>query len=379
MRVGIVGCGNIAEAYLSRAPLFRGIEMVAVADLDPELAASRARTYGLRAMTPDALLASDVEVVVNLTPPGAHYTVSRAILEAGKHAYSEKPLCLSLDDGHALRDMAAARGLGIGCAPDTWLGGGGQLARRMVDEGAIGRVTHGTAHVMGPGMEGWHPNPGFFFQPGGGPVLDMGPYYVAHLVNLLGPVAEVAAMANRGRDTRTIGSGPRFGQAVSVDIDTTVHALLRFGSGAVVTFGASWDVHANRPSHLELHGTEGSLVLPDPNFFGGAVHRVHGDGPTDAHLPDDHPFARPSRPSGPADYRIAGLAEMIGALGAGRTPRCGIDFALHVVEVLLAVLQSGTDGAFVPVTTPCRRPAPLPADEAAALLVADPLPARSAG
>src|SRR5690554_1545632 len=241
--VGIMGAGNISSTYLKLAPLFKGIEMRAIANLDPDTAKARAGEFHVAAQTPDELLANpEVDVVVNLTIPDAHYRVTRDIISAGKHAYSEKPLVLAVNEGEELRAAAAEKGVEVGCAPDTFLGGAHQQARALVDEGAIGRIVSGTCHVMSYGLEHWHPNPDFFFKPGAGPVLDIGPYYVANLINLIGPVKRVTAFANAARDKREITSEPRRGQYVTVETPTTIHAVMEFHNGALVTLGASWDV-----------------------------------------------------------------------------------------------------------------------------------------
>lgn len=266
--VGIIGCGDISEAYLMRAQLFRGIEMRAVADLDPSRAEARADAFGLRAESVAGLLASeDIDVIVNLTVPAAHAEITCAILEAGKHAYSEKPLSLSLPEARQICNLSAARNRRVGCAPDTFLNPSHQESRWLLDAGTIGRVTHGTCHVLSPGMEMWHPNPDFFFRKG--PVLDLGPYYVAHLVNLIGPVRRVAAMSGMASDVRTITSEPRAGETIPIETPITIHALLEFASGAIVSFVASWDVHTHGHRNVELYGTEGTLIPQDPNFFGG--------------------------------------------------------------------------------------------------------------
>lgn len=276
MGIGLIGCGNISTAYLQLATQFSSLEMRAVADLDMAIAKTQAEKFNLRALSvPDLLASSDIDIVVNLTIPAAHFEVTKQILQAGKHAFSEKPFVLSLEEGEALRKLADETGLRIGSAPDTFLGGAHQLARSLIDQGAIGEVLSGTCHVMSRGMEAWHPNPDFFFQPGGGPVLDLGPYYITNLVQLIGPVKAVSAMASTGLKTRTIGTGPRTGESVPVDTPTTLHALLEFQSGAIITLGASWDVSAHRHENMELYGSEGSLYVPDPNFFGGSV--LHAD------------------------------------------------------------------------------------------------------
>lgn len=369
--VGIVGCGNISTTYFSLAPLFRGIEIVACADINPQAAEARAKEYGVRASTVDDLLAAaDVDIVVNLTIPAVHYAVSKAALKAGKHVYSEKPFVLDVDDGLDLKKRADKKGLRVGSAPDTFLGGSHQLARRLIDSGKLGRITSGTCHVMSHGMEDWHPNPDFFFQPGGGPILDLGPYYIANLVQLIGPVKRVAALATIPAKERTIGSLPRRGEKIPVTTPTTIHALLDFENGAAITFSSSWDVWQNGHAPMELYGEEGSIHLPDPNFFGGDV-RFTRRSQTAKPPKWDHPFsvANQKHDHGmEANYRAAGLADMALGILQGRPSRCSLDFALHVVEVMTAILKSGRKGKFVEMKTHCERPAPLGPAEARKLL-----------
>ncbi|MCY1665056.1 Gfo/Idh/MocA family protein [Rhizobium sp. SL86] len=370
--VGIIGCGNISTTYLSLAPLFKGLKMLACADLNPNAAQLRAEEYGVKAQSVEDLLKNDeLDVIVNLTIPATHFSVSKAILEAGKHVYSEKPLVLSLAEGEELRALAKAKNLSIGCAPDTFLGGAHQLARKYIDEGGIGRVTSGTCHVMSPGMEMWHPNPGFFFLAGGGPILDLGPYYIANLINLIGPVKRVAALTSMASPTRTITSQPLAGTVIPVETPTNIHALLEFVSGATITLSASWDVWSHRHNNMELYGTEGSIFVPDPNFFGG---KVEASGKNkDIQPPEEwgHPFSKPNQesPQGPrANYRTAGLADMAMALLSGRDPRCSLDRTLHGIDVMTSILKSGQDGCFVDLATTCTQPAALGVDEALALL-----------
>lgn len=370
--VGIIGCGNISTAYFTLAPLFKGIKVVACSDINMNAAELRAEEFGVKAQTVDELLANpDVDVVVNLTIPDAHYPVSKRILEAGKHVYSEKPLVLSLEQGEDLRRIAKEKGLSVGCAPDTFLGGSHQLARKYIDEGGIGRVTSGTCHVMSPGMEMWHPNPDFFFLPGGGPILDLGPYYIANLINLIGPVKRVGALTSMASETRTITSEPRNGEVIPVKTPTNIHALLEFVNGATITLSASWDVWCHRHANMELYGTEGSLFVPDPNFFGGLVEATGRNkeiAPLEAW---DHPFGIDNQESvqGPrANYRTAGLADMALAILEGRDARCSLDRVLHGVDVMTAILKSGETGAFITLSTTCTQPAALGIEEARALL-----------
>lgn len=371
--IGIIGCGNISTTYLRLAPLFRGLQVRAVADANPAAAQARAAEFGTTAQSVEDLLGNPaIDVVINLTVPDAHFAVSKAILQAGKHVYSEKPLTLSLADGLALRDLAAAKNLRVGCAPDTFLGGAHQQARALIDEGRLGTITAGGAAVMSHGMEHWHPNPDFFFLPGGGPMLDMGPYYLANLINLLGPVRRVAALATAASATRTISSQPRAGETIPVKTPTNIHALLEFANGATVNLSTSWDVWSHRRGHMELYGTEGTLYLPDPNFFGGVLELGGKDGATTPVAAWDHPFFRTNQTNNQgqpqANWRSAGLADMAAALANGRDHRCSLDRTLHAVEVMTGALQSGETGQFVTMQTTCTRPAALSPSEAQALL-----------
>src|SRR6201997_5023486 len=270
MRVGIIGCGNISDIYVRNAKLFRDIEMVACADINPAAAERLANKYSLREADVSTLLAADdIEIILNLTLPVTHAEVSRAAIAAGKHVYSEKPLATSLQDGVALMEAAEAKDLRVGCAPDTILGAGLQSAKALIDEGRVGPIVTGLAAVMTKGMEHWHPNPVVFYQKGPGPVLELGPYYVSALTALLGPVSEIRAVGRISPAERRFGEGPNKGKTLSAGTFTTLNSILTFSSGATVSFLASWDVwrHGVRP--IELHGTLASIRVPDPDTFGG--------------------------------------------------------------------------------------------------------------
>ncbi len=372
--VGIIGCGNISSSYLRLAPLFPALDVRAVADLNMAAARARAEEFSVRSESIEDLLTSgDIDIIVNLTVPAAHFDVTKRILEAGKHAYSEKPFVLDVAEGEILRKLASERGLRVASAPDTFLGGSHQLARAALDEGLVGEVVGGTCHVMSHGMEAWHPNPDFFFQPGGGPILDLGPYYITNLVQLIGPVKAVTAMAAASFETRTIGNGPRNGETVPVQTPTNIHAVLEFQKGALITLGASWDVWAHRHENMELYGSKGSLYVPDPNFFAGDVlFADKGAEPVEVQQ-RDHPFSIPNSQDGQgtdqANYRCAGLAEMAVAISEGRQHRCSLELATHVVEVMTAILESAERRCWIDLGTTCTRPEPLTPDEAKALLV----------
>jgi len=371
--IGVIGCGNIAGTYLRNAALFPGVELRACADLSPDASRRRAEEFGIRSLSVDALLcADDVDLVLNLTVPNAHFDITMAALNARKHVFTEKPLATTAGQGRRLVEEARRLKRVLGSAPDTFLGAAGRLARRLVDEGSIGTPLVGTAFMMTRGMEHWHPNPAFYYQPGGGPVLDMGPYYLTMLVNLLGPVRLVTALAATGAPERTITApGPLFGTTFPVDTATTVSAVLRFAGGALVTVVMSWDVfrHGNPP--IELHGTEGSLRLPDPDTFGGTVgiSTLGGawrDIATDSSLHGvaNWPFTAPDR----ANYRMLGVAELAQSLATGAPPRASGDLALHVLEVMEAMLQAAASGSSIEIEAGVERPAALPEADAQALM-----------
>ncbi len=372
LRAGIIGCGSISTSYLRLAPLFRGIEIVACADINPRAAKAQAQAFGIQAVdVSDMLGAQDIDIVVNLTVPTAHFEVSAMALENAKHVYSEKPFALSIEEGQRLASLAHEKGKRIGSAPDTFLGGSHQLARHLIDSGTVGRITSGTCHVMNHGMEHWHPNPDFFFKPGGGPVLDLGPYYITNLVQLIGPANRVTAMTATPARARVITSGPRAGETIAVETPTTIHAIIEFTQGAVVTLGTSWDVWDNRHFPMELYGEAGTLYVPDPNFFGGVVECVSSS-KAPADLPIwEHPFLRPNQEQAAgavANYRAAGLADMALAILEDRPHRCAGDLALHVVDIMTAILKSGREGRSISLQTRCARPAALDIDAAEALL-----------
>ncbi|MEM7301721.1 MAG: Gfo/Idh/MocA family oxidoreductase [Pseudomonadota bacterium] len=369
--VGIIGCGNISKAYMELGPLFRHIDIRACADIDQSAADARATEFDLRALSIDDLMADDdVDIIVNLTIPAAHFEVSKQCLQSGKHVYSEKPFVLSLDEGLELKTIAQANGLRVGSAPDTFLGGAHQQAREIIDSGKLGRITSGTAHVMSHGMESWHPNPDFFFKPGAGPILDVGPYYVTNLVQLIGPVKRVGAMASTPSPTRTIGSQPRAGEKITVETPTTIHAVLEFHSGAIVTLGGSWDVWSHGHHNMELYGEVGTMFVPDPNFFGGEVRITDKD--SAAELGDfAHPFSVPNQEhsnGAMANYRASGLADMARGIVEGGAHRCSLDLALHAIDVMTSILASGETGEFIDLTTTCERPAALSTSDATDLL-----------
>ncbi|HEY5221631.1 MAG TPA: Gfo/Idh/MocA family oxidoreductase [Microbacteriaceae bacterium] len=355
LRIGIVGVGAISGAYLSTFERLEAVRLTAIADIDAARAASVAAEQGVRALAVDQLITSpDVDLVLNLTIPAAHADVALKAIAAGKSVYGEKPLAATLVDARAVIDAGRAAGVRVGCAPDTVLGTGVQTARQSIDNGAIGTPIAATATMVTPGHERWHPNPDFYYQPGGGPLLDMGPYYVTALVTLLGPVESVIGAASHTRATRTIGSGPREGEAIPVDVDTHVTGVLRHESGALSTIVMSFDVVASRASNIEVHGPAGSIIVPDPNGFDGSVllHELGGEWHT---LAPSAGYRDASR-----GYGIADLA----TTAPDRMPRANGDLAYHVLDVMTSLLTSAASGRSVVVESSCERPAAVPLSDA---------------
>nr|WP_064248688.1 Gfo/Idh/MocA family oxidoreductase [Rhizobium leguminosarum]OAP92323.1 oxidoreductase [Rhizobium leguminosarum] len=373
LRIGVVGCGNISLAYMRNAPLFCGVEITSCADLNADAARRRAAEFDLRTADVDSLIDDkNIDLILNLTIPAAHFDVSMRALSAGKHVFTEKPLGVTAAEGRRLVDAAAVKGLMLGSAPDTFLGAAGRHARRQMEAGAIGKPVTGTAFMMGRGMEHWHPDPSFYYQAGAGPVMDMGPYYLTMMVNLMGPIRRVQAVATSGQEERLItAEGPKQGTTFKVGTPTSVLSLLEFECGATVTFGTSWDVfrHSNHP--IELHGTEGSLRLPDPDNFGGSVALSSRGAPwqetdTSGELfgAVNWPIAAPDR----ANYRMLGLADLARAIIEGRAPRASGDLALHVLEVMEAILRAGETGVAQTIAGVVAQPKELREDEARSLL-----------
>ncbi|WP_016699854.1 Gfo/Idh/MocA family protein [Actinoalloteichus spitiensis] len=354
LNIGIIGAGTISRRYARTIADRPELHLTAVADLVEDRATELAAAYPpATARSVGELLSSDdVDVVVNLTIPAAHTGVSMAALRAGKHVYVEKPLALDVAEAGAVLDFAEGRGLRVACAPDTVLGTGFQTARHLLDAGAVGDAVAATAFWTSPGHETWHHDPAFYYQPGAGPLLDMGPYYLTALISLLGPVEQVFGAGSRAADTRTVGSGPRQGQRVPVEVDTHVSALLRHESGLVSTLMVSFDVAASRLPRIEVYGTAGTLSVPDPNAFDGTcdLWRPGSDG-----WVEQQPLA-----GAPDTERGYGLVDLADALAHDREHRASGRLALHVLDVMRSVLTSNETRSGVRVGSTCSRPPALP-------------------
>ncbi|MBT1003351.1 Gfo/Idh/MocA family oxidoreductase [Paenarthrobacter sp. DKR-5] len=350
LNVGIIGCGKIISQYLENFRRFDDVNLVAVADLDPARAQAVADGYdGVRAMPVEELLsAGDVDLVLNLTIPAAHAEVALKAIAAGKSVYGEKPLAATTGQAREVLDAARKAGVVVGCAPDTVLGTGIQTARKAIDDGLIGKPIAATATMVTPGHERWHPDPDFYYQPGGGPLLDMGPYYVSALVTLLGPVVSVLGAASHTRPERTIGSGPREGQSVPVNIDTHVTGVLTHASGALSTLVMSFDAVKSKSPNIEIHGELGSLAVPDPNHFDGDVELFALGADEWETLPVSAGYTDSGR-----GFGIADLART----PRGEEPRAGGALAYHVLEVMESVLESAHSGNSVAIESSAERPA----------------------
>jgi predicted dehydrogenase len=356
VKIGVIGCGKISGIYLENAAVFDDVEVVACSDLVLERAEEQAEAFGVpKACTPEELLADgEVEIVLNLTVPVVHAEVSMAALQAGKHVYTEKPLAVSLEEGRRMLEVAGERGLLIGCAPDTFLGGGLQTCRKVMDEGIIGEPVAVTAFMLNHGPEDWHPNPDFFYQPGAGPMFDLGPYYLSTLTTLMGPVRRVTGTARVTFPERLITSQPLAGTSITVNTPTHVAGVMDFESGAVGTLVTSFDVWSENQSRIDLYGTEGTLSLPDPNTFGGPVWLWRSDENAWIELPLSHPYT--------GNSRGLGLADMAQGLRYGGQPRASGELGMHVLEVIHAFLGSSERGEHVGVSSTFERPEALPSE-----------------
>jgi predicted dehydrogenase len=355
MNIGIIGCGSISNSYFNACKRFPVITMVACADLDIERAKAKSAEHGIaRPLTPEQLLADpEVDIVVNLTVPKAHAAIDLQAIKAGKHVYSEKPFALTRAEGQKIVAEAKKRKVRVGCAPDTVLGGGTQTARKLIDDGTIGAPVAFTANMMCGGHETWHPSPEFYYEKGGGPMFDMGPYYLHSLITLLGPVKRVTGMTKMSFPERTITSQPKHGKKVKVEIPTHIIGVLEFANGAMGSLTTSFDVKGHHAPCIEIFGTDGTLVVPDPNTFGGPV-KLYRPGREDwAEIPLTHPYTD--------NGRGLGVADMATAIGAKRKHRANDEIAMHALDIMQAIHEAAKSGKQVKIASKCARPAAMPA------------------
>ena len=345
MRVGIIGCGNISETYFECQNLFNNFNVVACADINIEAAKNSAEKYNVKAFSVDDILANDdIDVIINLTIPSAHKEIIMKSLNAGKHCFSEKPLAMNFNEGLEISELASSKNLYVGCAPDTFLGAAGQKARSLIEDKKIGDVVLGTFNLMSHGMEHWHPNPDFFFKPGAGPVFDVGVYYITQLVNLIGPIKSISSLSGTATPERTITSEPRNGEKIKVETPTTLMGTLEFHNNAKIQFFCSWDVWKHKHSTIELYGLDGSMIVPDPNFFSGDILISHKEEDWQVINNDKMLLGIPNKTDNSGDkianYRGIGLSDMIDAISHQRQSRCSLDLAVHVLEAMEGIIKS---------------------------------------
>ncbi len=355
MNVGMVGVGCISGIYLKNfAETFKDVKLVAVCDLIRERAENAQKKYNIPKLydTMDELFADpEIDIVLNLTRPYQHYGVSKAALLAGKHVYSEKPLGAELWEGEELVKLAAERGLTIGGAPDTFLGAGIQTCRKLIDSGLIGDVIGGRMAMAGHGMETWHPDPDFYYQRGGGPLLDMGPYYITAITNLLGGVKKVYGYAATGYAERHITSQPHYGETIKVNTPTHIEGILHFDSGVSLSLLTSFDVWQSRQTNIELYGTKGTLYVPDPNTFGGKITFYNGETKETVEYPLEFDYSENSR--------CLGLDDLAKALETGRRGRTTSRQTLHVLEIMDGIMMSARSGEPYTLKSHFEREAPM--------------------
>lgn len=348
MKIALIGCGNISDTYLKNAPIL-GLELAYVADLDLARAEQKAQQYGVKALKLEDVYASDAACILNLTIPAAHGDIALAALEAGKHIYNEKPLALELDQAKAMLELAAQKGLRVGCAPDTFLGAGLQTARAFLESGGIGQPVGASLHMIGTGPDGWHPNPSFFFQPGAGPLFDMGPYYISAMVLLFGAVRRVTAFGKITRSERAGTDGVKF----PVQVPTHMTALLEHENGVLVTLTVSFDAVVGSNKNIEIYGSSGALIVNDPNMFSGNLRYSDGRGQWGNgnwhDLAIQLPYAENSRG--------IGLKDMIAGIEENRPHRANGELAFHVLETMHAILESAHSGQAVALESKPMQPA----------------------
>lgn len=353
-KVGIVGCGNISGIYFKAGTTFDILDIVACADLVLERAQARAQEFGIpKACTVKELLADpEIEIVVNLTTPDAHAEIALAALKAGKSVHNEKPLAITREDGKKMLKLAKDKGLRVGCAPDTFMGAGIQTCRKLIDDGWIGEPVASTAFMTCHGHESWHPSPEFYYQVGGGPMFDMGPYYLTALINLMGPVKRVTASARITFPERTITSQPKYGKIVKVETPTHIVGIMDFANGAVGNIITSFDMWRTDLPRIEIYGTLGNLRVPDPNGFGGPVQfrRATDNDWKDVAL--THIYEENSRG--------IGVADMAYAIRSGRLHRASGDLAYHVLDIMHGFLDASKSNKHVLLSSTCKKPKALP-------------------
>ncbi|OUW95079.1 MAG: hypothetical protein CBD97_03610 [Pelagibacteraceae bacterium TMED237] len=373
MNIGIIGCGNISDTYFNSQNIFKNIKIIACSDIIQDLADKKSLEYNVKSYTVDEILRNnEIDLILNLTIPKSHKEIIIKSLENGKHCFSEKPLAINFKDGLEIKRIAKEKNLLVGCAPDTFLGAAGQKARSLIENNKIGKIVLGTFNIMSHGMEDWHPNPNFFFKPGAGPVFDLGVYYLTQLINLNGPIRSVSANSFTALKERIITSKPKYGQKITVETPTTLMGTLDFHSDTKIQFFCSWDVWKHTHSNLEIYGLEGSMLLPDPNFFSGDILISSENGNWDKISNDEMllgiPNMKDNQGNKIANYRGIGLSDMVNSIINNKIPRCSLNLSLHVLEAMEAIIESSKSYSTFNLTTKPDKPVYLDDKEIVGLL-----------
>ena len=378
--VGLIGCGHISETYFRGHDYFNNFRIIKCADINHENSKKCAETYNINSCSVDEILNdSEVDIILNLTIPKAHYEVAKNSLESGKHVYSEKPMAVNFLDGENLLKLSKSKNLYIGNAPDTFLGGGIQKARELIDSDLIGEIKLGNAIFAFPGVESFHPKPESWYKKEGGPVIDMGPYFFTTLVNLLGPAKQVQGRTLTAFKKRIYGAGPKKNKSFKVETPTTYLATIQFHSGAIIQVTLSFDVINHQRNHMELYGTKGSIIVPDPNMFGGSVFiSVTEGGKWGEHKTDKMHLGkinitsssgRSNEAATNANYRSVGLSEMLYSIQKNKKHRCSGDLSLHVLDIIESTMRAANTGIPQKIQTKCDKPKKFTEEEVKKILI----------
>ena len=367
-KVGLIGCGHISETYFRAQQYFNNIKIVKCADINHANAIKCAKTYRIKALSvKDLLKDQEVEIILNLTIPKAHYQVAKQSLLNGKHVYSEKPMAINFKDGLDIVKLAKKRKLYVGNAPDTFLGGGIQKSKELIEKKILGKISLGNAIFAFPGVQSYHPNPEpWFAKREGGPVIDMGPYYLTALVNLLGPAKKVTGSIMEGVKRRTIGIGPKKNKTFKVECPTTYLSTIQFENGTIIRLTLSFDVIAHQRNHIELYGSRGSMIVPDPNMFGGSVYICKKLGENwREYKTNKMPLgkiniksqsSRANESPTNANYRGVGLAEMAYSIEKKKLNKCNGELSLHVLDIIQSTMKACVTGVPKLIKTSCKKP-----------------------
>jgi predicted dehydrogenase len=379
-KVGLIGCGHISETYFRAQELFNNIKIIKCADISLKVANDCAKKYNIKAVTVEEIFQDkEIEIILNLTTPGAHFEISQKALLAGKHSYSEKPLCINFEDGKKLLEISKNNNLYLGSAPDTFLGGGIQKTRSLIDEGLIGQIELGNAIFAFPGVQSYHPNPEPWFADNeGGPVIDMGPYYITALVNILGPAINVSSRSKKVFNEREIGIGQRKGTKFPVECETTYVSTIEFQNKSLIQMTLSFDVKDHKRNHIELYGNKGSIIVPDPNMFGGSVFTcLELGGKWTEHKTDNLELgkiniksqsSRANESSTNANYRGAGLSQMAYSIENKKEHLCNGELSLHVLDIIRSIMKSADSEKKEEIITRCNKPAAITQEQIKKLL-----------